>query len=82
MTVLVVDELHETPMNVKITKHYALTVEVIVSQAEAEPGGVVADMEDLAEEIETAAYAVVAQHHTRATVRCRPDGPFWMERAK
>lgn len=68
-------------MNVKITKHHVLTVEVIVPHSESDDA-----MHDLIDglplEIETAAYAVVAQHYTNAAVRCRPDGPFWMENAK
>lgn len=68
-------------MNVKITKHYVLTVEVIVPHSDSDE-----TMQDLVDtlplEIESAAYAVVAQHYTNAAVRCRPDGPFWMENAK
>lgn len=68
-------------MNVKITKHHVLTVEIIVPHGESDEA--MRDIvESLAPEIETAAYAVVAQHYTNAAVRCRPDGPFWMENAK
>lgn len=68
-------------MNVKITKHHVLTVEIIVPHGE-HAAAMHDIVESLAPEIETAAYAVVAQHYTNAAVRCRPDGPFWMENAK
>jgi hypothetical protein len=68
-------------MNVKVTKRHVLTVEVIVPFSEHHVA--MHDIvENMAPEIEAAAYAVVAQHYTNAAVRCRPDGPFWMENAK